>query len=139
MASPNGPHPGSTRFVRLPNYSTYDSCMNSAMATDFALRTNSQLSVAAYRVWRTAFTSHQNATVFADQYHNAQLRYRFLTQMRLKLRDHLRSYKKARLVAVTLTKRRAFRGWIAKFQDAQRERKLLCFQDKCRNRYFDRG
>ncbi|KAH8833803.1 hypothetical protein DL96DRAFT_1578456 [Flagelloscypha sp. PMI_526] len=99
-----------------------------AQATDFALRTNSQLSVAAYRAWKDRHASHKNAFACATQHYNIYLRYRFLMQWRISLRNRLRAYKKARQLSTTLAKRRAFEMWKEMCRQKKLERNLMLFQ-----------
>ncbi|KAI0637076.1 hypothetical protein C8Q77DRAFT_1215897 [Trametes polyzona] len=106
------------------------------LAQLFATRSASVLAASAFKKWRSAYGSHQNALTFAVHYHRAQLQYKMLLAWRLRLRAKLRMVKQAKVAQKQLLLRRYLHTWKAKVAERQRERKLKEFQTRVVKQYF---
>ncbi|KAI0374779.1 hypothetical protein BV20DRAFT_1010391 [Pilatotrama ljubarskyi] len=106
------------------------------LAQLFETRSSSVLAASAFKKWRVAYSSHQNALTFAVHYHKAQLQYKMLLAWRLQLRAKLRMVKQAKVAQKRLLLRRYFHAWKAKLAEKQRERKLKEFERRVVKQYF---
>ncbi|EIN07385.1 hypothetical protein PUNSTDRAFT_121511 [Punctularia strigosozonata HHB-11173 SS5] len=109
---------------------------NEDIAAAYALRGDSSLAVSSLRKWRQAFATHQNAQAFAVQYHDAQLRFKYLLEWRVALRQKLKMMKQARKAEKIIILRRAMERWKEASENRRREAKLTQLQAKKAKRIF---
>jgi len=89
-------------------------------ALDFVARSDSQLASRMVQRWYQVLISHQNATIFAVNYNEEQLRAKTLLAWRLRLRSTLQSLRVARLADRFFATRRAWRLWLQKMEERKR-------------------
>lgn len=70
--------------------------------------------------WYQVLGSHQNATIFAVNYNEAQLRAKTLLAWRLRLREIHQTLRVARLADGFFATRRAWRLWLKKMEEKKR-------------------
>src|SRR4051794_4434881 len=93
-------------------------------AVAFSTRSNSYSVLAALRVWRGAYTTHENARAFALQYHSTHLQFKLLLVWRIRLRAKLKLAKRARMVEKALITRKTWTRWRDILKEHRRERTL---------------
>ena len=113
-------------FTRVPILEL--SVVDFALA--FSLRPSSSTLLTTFRAWHMAHTAHQNARVFAAEYHSTQLQYRMLLVWRVRLRASLKMVKQARMAHKFITARMAWTVWANKFQERRREKALKEFENR---------
>ena len=74
--------------------------------------------------WYQVLGTHQNATIFAVNYNEAQLRAKAFLAWRLRLRSTLQSLRVARLADRFFVTRRAWRLWLKKMDERKRQERL---------------
>ncbi|KAF9653101.1 hypothetical protein BDM02DRAFT_3159997 [Thelephora ganbajun] len=99
---------------------------NKALA--FSVRANSSVVISTVQKWRRVLATHRNASLFAVQYHSAQLRFKMLLQWRIVLRKKLKMVRKAREADKYLHIRRAWKLWVDKLADARRRKTLRVWE-----------
>jgi protein SFI1 len=84
------------------------------------VQSDSQLASRMVHRWYQVLGSHQNATIFAVNYNEAQLRAKTFLSWRLRLRSTLQSLRVARLADRFFATRRAWRLWLKKLEERKR-------------------
>lgn len=88
------------------------------------MRSDSQLAARMVQRWYQVLGTHQNATIFAVNYNEAQLRAKAFLAWRLRLRSTLQSLRVARLADRFFVTRRAWRLWLKKMDERKRQERL---------------
>lgn len=95
-----------------------------AEALSFAARSDSRLAARTIQRWYQVLGTHQNATVFATNYDEAQLRAKALLLWRLRFRSTLQSLKVARWADRFFATRTAWSLWLEKMDERKRMERL---------------
>jgi len=88
--------------------------------------------------WQHVLATHRNATLFAVQYHCAQLRFKMLLQWRIVLRKKLKMVRKSREADKYLHIRRAWKLWVDKLADVRRRKTLHIWERRKAQAVFNR-
>lgn len=89
-------------------------------ALNFVAQSDSQLASRMVQRWYQVLGSHQNATIFAVNYNETQLRAKTLLAWRLRLRSTSQSLRVAQLASRYFASRRAWRLWLKKMEERKR-------------------
>jgi protein SFI1 len=107
-------------------------------ALAFSVRANSSAVISTTQKWQRVLATHRNASLFAGQYHSAQLRFKMLLQWRIALRKKLKMIRKAREADKYLHIRRAWKLWVDKLADARRRKTLQVWERRKVQAVFNR-
>jgi protein SFI1 len=106
------------------------------LALAFAARPRSALTATALQVWKRVHRTRQNALQLATQYHAVQMQQRAVLSWRIKLRQHHKLAKQARIAERYLVTRAAWGKWRQLVAERSRQRKMQVFErDKARKAF----